>query len=39
LLDVGDEVEAKQVDIVLLLNRVELHHCNAYCQKCGSCHW
>ena len=25
--------EAKQLDIVLLLNRVELHHCNAYCQK------
>jgi hypothetical protein len=33
LLDVGDEVEAKQLDIVLLLNRMELHHCNAYCQK------
>jgi hypothetical protein len=25
--------EAKQLDIVLLLNRVELHHCNSYCQK------
>jgi hypothetical protein len=32
-LDVGDEVEAKQLNIVLLLNRVDLHHCNAYCQK------